>query len=456
MNIRTKITGLFFIIVIIVLSTICGSIYFFSSNYRRVDFYNKLKNRAVNTAILFIEVDEVDAELLKRIEKNDPASLPNQYIAIYNSANNEIFNSNGNHLVPAEADFLDRLENDDEIQFRYRDYEVVCFNYANKRGAYRVIAAATDVNGNAALTNLRNILLATFCVNSIIVLILGWVYSGRVLKPILKIVNDVSKITAANLDQRLGEGNGRDELSRLAQTFNDMLRRLQGAFSSQKAFIANASHEIKTPLTVMSAEIDVTLLQPREKEYYIMVLRSVHSGLKNLNKLSTQLLQLAQASSDIPNVDFSTFRIDDVLWEVKEELEKAQSNYEIEISLDMGIIHESLLVNGDQQLIKVALMNLVDNGCKYSDDQKVAVDVSADHKRILLLFVNSGKGIDKESITKIFDPFYRGRESGKGRGFGIGLSLVSKIITLHHGTIKVESEPDVSTRFTVTLPCAAN
>jgi len=453
MNIRAKLTVTFFTLVIVVLTAISASIYYFSSNYRQEDFYRRLKNRATNTAQVLVEVKEVNAELLRRMERNNPASLPNQYIIIYNQRNQELYSSVAIPVIPSDLALLDRIRGQGEIRFKYKDYEALGFVFRDKNDNLTVLAAATDVYGTNALRNLRNVLIAIFCVSLVLVSMLGWFYAGKVLSPIAKIVNEVSQISVANLDQRLPEGNNRDELSQLARTFNDMLGRLQRAFSSQKNFIANASHEIKTPITIMSAEIEVTLLQPRSNEYYVTVLKSLLGGLKSLNSLSSQLLLLAQTSSELPSRHFSQIRIDDILWDIQEELTKAQPHYTIDILFDLNLNHESLVIEGDEQLVKIAMLNLVDNGCKYSDDNHVTVNIKSGPMNTLAIeFINSGPGIEEEHMDKIFEPFYRGSNNKTVKGFGIGLSLVSRIIKLHSGKISVDSFPGKYTQFTVTFP----
>ena len=453
MNIRAKLTLTFFMIVIVVLSAISVAIYYFSSNYRELDFYRRLKNRASNTAQVLIEVTEVDAELLRRMERNNPASLPNQYIVIFDSTHHELYSSEGGNIIPPDPSLLTRIRSEGELRFNYRNYEVLGFVFSENAHHLTVLAAATDVYGLDALRNLRNVLVTTFSVSVVLVSILGWFYSGKVLSPIAKIVNEVSKISEANLSQRVPEGNNRDELSQLARTFNAMLGRLQAAFASQKNFIANASHEIKTPITIMSAEIEVTLLKERPNDYYIAVLKSVLGGLKGLNSLSTQLLLLAQTSADLPSKHFSQIRIDDILWEIKEELTKAHPNYSIDILLDLHLNHESLVIDGDEQLVKIAILNLMDNGCKYSDDNHVTINVkSINTHQVALEFTNSGPGIEPEYTEKIFAPFFRGNNNKTVKGFGIGLSLVSRIVKLHEGSIGVESHPGKYTQFTVAFP----
>jgi len=453
MNIRAKLTVIFFSIVIIVLTIICVSIYFLSANYRQEDFYRRLKNRAINTAKILTEVEEVDANLLRRMERNNPASLPNQYIALYDHKNEELYSSDGTNAIAVDSALLNNIRQHKDLRYAYKNFEVLGFLFADRHDHFTVVAAATDVYGLDALRNLRNILMVTFCVSMVFVSILGWFFAGKVLSPISKIVDQVGNITEENLNRRLDEGNQVDELSKLAHTFNRMLERLQGAFASQKNFIANASHEIKTPITVMAGEIEVALLQDRDKEYYVKILGSVLGGLKGLNRLSTQLLLLAQTSTDQPDKHFTAIRIDDVLWEIKDELIKAFPAYRIAIHFDLALNHESLLMEGDEQLIKVVILNLMDNGCKYSDDHQVIITLDTNQRGFITLrFQNTGVGIDPDNVHRIFDPFFRGKHHQQTKGFGIGLSLVRQIVRLHGGDIRLESKSQQQTLFSVSFP----
>lgn len=228
---------------------------------------------------------------------------------------------------------------------------------------------------------------------------------------------------------------------------------LQSAFASQKNFIANASHEIKTPITVMTGKIEVALLMDRDTEYYKQILGSVLGSLKTLNRLSTQLLLLAQTSTDQPEKNFTTFRIDDALWDVKDQLLKAFSEYRIDILFDLALDLECLVMEGDEELVRAAILNLMDNGCKYSDNHRVVITLDTSCKGFISLhFLNDGSGIDPNDAHKIFDPFFRVKHHQKAKGFGIGLSLVSQIAKLHRGKVTLESSPGQQTRFIITLP----
>ena len=453
MKIRTKLAVIFFVLVVFVVCAISISIYLSSASYRHVDFYRRLKNRATNTAIMLIRIKEIDAQLLKRIERENPASLPMQFVTIYDSTGVELYSSDTEGVMKVDSSFLRKIRREGQVELVKNGHEVLAFHFHDRNRNLLIVAGAKDVYGIDALRNLGSIILITFTVSLVIVSLLGWIFSGRVLGPISKIVEEVDNITAANLGQRLNEGNGKDELSKLAQTFNRMLARLEAAFLAQKNFIANASHELKTPFTVMAGEIEVTLLHSRDNQYYLKILRSVLEGIKRFNKLSTQLLLLAQTSADLPQKRFSSVRIDDFLWEAKKELDRLHPEYKIEILFDLNLTHDSLSINGDEELIKVLLINLMDNACKYSNDNSVRITLtSLSDKSISIDFLNTGSGIDESEFDKIFEPFYRGNIDKKISGFGVGLSLAAKIVDLHDGKISVASTPGEETRFTITLP----
>ena len=453
MKIRTKLAIIFFVLVNFVVCMISISIYLSSASYRHEDFYRRLKNRSINTALILIQIKEIDADLLKKIERENPASLPMQFVTIYDSTGVELYSSDTEGVMKVDSSFLQKILREGQFELVIKDHEVLAFNFHERNQNLLIVAGAQDIYGIDALKNLGSIIFITFIVSLVIVSLFGWIFSGRVLGPISKIVEEVDNITAANLSQRVNEGNGKDELSKLAQTFNRMLSRLEAAFLAQKNFIANASHELKTPFTVMAGEIEVTLLHSRDNQYYLKILRSVLEGIKRFNKLSTQLLLLAQTSADLPQKRFNPIRIDDFLWEAKKELDRLHPEYQIEILFDLNLTHDSLIINGDEELIKILLINLMDNACKYSNDSSVKITLtSISHKSISIEFLNIGSGIDESEFDKIFEPFYRGKLDKKISGFGVGLSLAAKIADLHEGKISVTSSPGKETKFTVNLP----
>lgn len=251
MNIRSRITLRFITIVAIIISGASVLIYILSADYRRDEYYKRLYDKANNTAKLLIEVDEVDINLLRKIEKDNPTSLENEKIIIYDFKNTLLFSTDDKHIIFIDSTLLSTIRLEDEIRYRQGMYEVLGFLFKGRYDRFVVIAAATDIYGTNKLSNLRNILIIVFISSIVVVSVSGWFFAGKALHPITQVVHRVDNISISSLDLRLNEGNGQDEIARLSQTFNRMLDRLETAFKAQKDFISNASHEFRTPLTVI-------------------------------------------------------------------------------------------------------------------------------------------------------------------------------------------------------------
>ena len=265
-------------------------------------------------------------------------------------------------------------------------------------------------------------------------------------------LGDIS-ITSLNL--RVFEGNGHDEIGRLANTFNKMLERLETSFAMQKNFIANASHELRTPLTSINGQLEVLMMKERSAPEYKSALNSVLDDIRSLIDLSNRLLLIARTSAEGPLNFNKKIRIDEILWQVQEEILRFSNGYHINISIDNSLTDsEQMIVVGDESLLKVAVSNLIDNACKYSSDHTVEIKFRHIDNSIEILFEDKGAGISEEDSQKIFEPFYRGANTISISGTGIGLTLVDQIIKNHNGVVKVSSELGKGTIVTVLLPTA--
>jgi len=453
MQIRKKLTYQFIVVVALILFLSSLAIYFFSADYRQEDFYNRLLNKANNTSKLLIEVEEVDANLLRRIEKDNPASLPDEKIIIFNYQDEVLYSSDEDHALKIDDVLLNRIRLSEEIRFRQGEYEVLGFLFTDKFDRFVVVAAAVDIYGLKKLKNLRIVLSIVFGMSIILVFISGWIYAGRALKPISRVIDQVNDITISSLNLRVYEGNGKDEIAKLANTFNKMLERLESAFKMQRNLIANASHELRTPLTAITGQIEVTLMNERTNEEYKNAITSALEDMRSLNSISNKLLLLAQTSSETSSFDFQPLRIDDVVWQARTELIKRNQNYRVNVSLneELADAHQ-LTIIGNEQLIKTSMSNLIDNGCKYAPDHQVLVDISTKNNQLILQFIDHGIGIDSLDLKHIFEPFYRCKNALTIKGHGIGLSLVERIVKLHDGTMEVNSKIAEGTTFTISFP----
>ncbi|HAW53232.1 MAG TPA: two-component sensor histidine kinase [Flavobacteriales bacterium] len=452
MNIKTRLTLQFISLVAFILIAASFAIYFFSADYREEDFYNRLYRKATNTAKLLIEVEEVDAELLRRMEADNPVRMPEERISIINFRNEVVFTTDDDNVLTYDPELLNEIRLDQEVRYTTGEYEVLGFLFSDKYDRFIVLIAATDVYGKGKLNNLRTVLLLVFGISIILVFVAGRIYSYRALKPITAVIRQVDNISISSLNLRVDEGNGKDEIARLAATFNQMLTRLEGAFKIQKNFIANASHELRTPLTAIIGQLEVLLMKERSNEEYKSALSSVIEDMKNLGTTANRLLLLAQTSAENQDLNFKQLRIDDVIWQVYSEIRKHNQTCSIDIQFSEELDEHHLTVNGNEQLLRIVFVNLLENACKYSMNTPVFVRVGINTSLLQVEIKDHGIGIDPVDLDHIFEPFHRGKNSLNFKGHGIGLSLVDKIVKLHQAKIGVTSKLGSGTTFLLSIP----
>jgi signal transduction histidine kinase len=453
MQIRTKLTLQFFIIGGVIMIIASAAIYFSSASFRREDFYNRLENKANNTAKLLIDVEEIDATLLKKIETDNPINLPEEKIIILDYKNDTLFSTDDNGEIIIDKKLNDRIRLEGNVRYRQEPFEVLGLLYTGQYDRFVVVAAAVDIYGLLKLKNLKIVLLVVCLISLILFTVAGWIFAGNALQPISGVVRQVEEISISSLNLRVAEGNGTDEIAKLGKTFNKMLERLEDAFKLQKDFISNASHELRTPLTSINGELEVLLLKKRSPKEYNSAILSALEDIRNLTDLSNRLLLLAQTTSEKLSINHKLFRIDDTLLQVKSEFQRFKKEYNINILIgDTFTDSEQLIISGDEYLLKTAIYNIIENACKYSDDQSVKICLDKSSGWISISFIDNGIGIDKKEIEKVFEPFHRGNNVLNIPGHGIGLSLANRIIKNHFGTITISSKINEGTLVLIKLP----
>ena len=452
MNIRTRLTIQFLSIASVIMIVSSVAVYLLSAHYRQVDLYERLKSKANVTARLLIKVDEIDINLLRKIEKGNPMSLPDEKVIIFNYKNNILFSTDENNAIKTDINLLNKIRLEGEVKYKQGKYEVLGFLYSYKYDRFVVLAAATDIYGKKRIHNLAIVLIIVVAVSLLLFMISGWIYAGKALKPITRIIKEVNDIKISSLNQRLHEGEGKDELEQLSHTFNNMLDEIEAAFKTQKGFIANASHELRTPLTAITGQLEFILMKPHTSEEYKNTLSSVFEDIKNLNMASKRLLLLAQTSSDISESAFLPVRMDEITWLACEDALRYSPDYNVKFNIDESLDDETMTVAGDEQLLKIAIYNLIENGCKYSNDHTVIVNIRAAQPNVLIEVIDHGIGMSQEDIRQITTPFFRGDNVSSTKGTGIGHSLIDRIIKVHHGTIQIISELNKGTQINLQLP----
>ena len=429
------------------------AIYLSSARFRMEDFYSRLRDKAINTANVLFSTDRFNASRILKIENETPDFLQNKKIIIINFKNDIVYSSDDKKEIEIKNYVVERVRMGNIVTYKQGKYNVIVTLFYTNYDRFVIIAAATDVVGSLHLEKLRVILFIVCFISLALFFIAGWFYSGRALKPISAVINKVQDISITSLNLRVFEGNGKDEIGKLAKTFNNMLERLETSFSMQKNFIANASHELRTPLTSINGQLEVLMLKERSTEEYKAALGSVLDDIRALIDLSNRLLLIARTSAEGP-VNFNKkIRIDEILWQTQEEISRFNKGCHINISIDDSLTDcDQMIVAGDEYLLKVAVSNIIDNACKYSDDHTVNIRFHHIEKFIEVVFEDKGIGISKDDLQKVFEPFYRGTNTISLPGTGIGLPLVNQIIKIHNGIVKISSQIGKGTTVTVLLP----
>lgn len=453
MKIRHRLTLLFTVITAILMIVFGGFIYLNAAENREDEFYKRLRQLASTKANLLLDA-KVDAETLQLIYKNTRDALFQEEVAIYDTSFNLLYHDAVEiDFVKETPEMIRQIIREKQIEFYQNDWQVTGFLFQHNNRDYVITAAAYDEYGFSKLNYLKIIILISLTGGIVILFVAGYIFSKHALNPVSEIVDKVDDITATNLDLRLNEGNGQDELAELAITFNKMLDRLESSFAAQKEFVSNISHEIRTPLAAIIAELEIAKSRNRTPEAYQQAIELALNDAKRLSRLSSGLLDLAKAGYDQANIRFQELRIDELLLQAKIELIKANPSYKINLHFDSEFDEDiNLLVKGNEYLLKTAFLNLMENGCKFSENNQVNVVISSAKGKILVRFKDRGTGIASQDMPNLFKPFYRGQNKGSAEGYGIGLSLTQKIINIHKGKIHVDSVPGEGTEFEVEIP----
>ncbi|MEO8771284.1 MAG: HAMP domain-containing sensor histidine kinase [Ferruginibacter sp.] len=283
----------------------------------------------------------------------------------------------------------------------------------------------------------------------------GYFFSKILLKPLKKIADEVNSISAQSLAHRINPGKAKDEWNYLIETLNDLLNRLQESFEIQRRFISAASHELSTPLTSISSQLEVSLRKERGAKDYQLVMQSVYQDVRHLSKLTQTLLEFAAVSGNSGGIELNLVRIDEVLMRLPGEMTKLDKEYSVRMEFEQLPEDEiKLLVFGNAELLFTAVKNIVANACKYSLNRIAKIKLSVDQSMIIVEVEDNGKGIPENELQNIFQPFYRTEDSRSIIGFGVGLPLVNRIVKLHKGHIKIKSIVGKGTTFNIELPIA--
>ena len=383
-----------------------------------------------------------------KLDENMPEAKEEVYFKIYNSANQAVYAYGVSDALGDIAPNFDksRVISIDGINWILYDQKIeeddVSIGWIRSAKSLKYID-----------DTLRNLLLIFLCLCPVflaITLLVGYFLVRRTLQPIDKITTTALMIGRGDLSKRLNMKNAGDEIGRLSVTFDEMIERLDNAFQAEQQFTSDASHELRTPVTVITAYAENALRDDATLEGYT---RSMEIILKESRKMSatiSSLLMLTRGDQRRYQPNLEWIDLGQLVDDVTAEMETPAEQKGVSISV---LPHYSQHMMLDQTLITNLLLNILENAVKYSDSGgEIRVSLSKENDYAILKIRDDGIGISKEDLPKVFNRFFRAEHTGEKEGTGLGLAIAKWIVELHQGDISIDSALSVGTIVTIRLP----
>lgn len=433
MNYKTRLTLLFVGLFFVVLTAILSFVYISYSEFRRDEFFERLRQKSFSTARLLVEVKGIDADLLKVIDQNSINKMYDEKILIFDENNKLIYSSLDDEKIPYSANLIQQIRTSNDKYYVDEDGdEVVGIHYTGQGHDYVVLASAYDMYGISKLRNLKDLIVLALLLGTVLISAASYFYIRQVFRPIDDLNKSIQNITANNLKGYIAVTRNKDELDTLATNYNNMLERLAQSFESQRAFVRNAAHELKTPLALIHGKLErLEDLTPASNAEAEQLLKSLVLDVNSQATLIESLLLIQRLQSQLP-INTARVRVDELLYESVKELSAAYPEQRVKIDIEATIENEDqLIVNGNELLLKICFRNLIENAALYATDNDL--DISIHYRAGLIEIVFSNAGHPPSTTALFFEPFFRETTQSEKPGHGLGLSIVKQISEIMKG-----------------------
>lgn len=415
------------------------------NNVDEIEYYSSAEEMEFNETDSYLSyVDgylEIDDDFLDAVNE--------VYTAIYNESGEFIYGEN-----PISSD-TDSLEFKDlQVQTMKVDgTKYYIFDRSLEGEGLEGLwlrGVVSESQGNTQLEDITKISAFVLPLLAAIACIGGYMIAGRMLRPVKKISDTAKEIGRNNdLKKRIDIEEGTDELHELADTFNEMFDRLDRTFESQKRFTSDASHELRTPVSVISSQCELSLEKRRSPEEYEQALSVIQRQSRKMSKLINDMLNFTRLEVNPERYVKENIDLSVLVLSICEDMALIRDkNITLSCSIEPGIIFK-----GNRELLLTMVSNLISNGYRYGrPDGYIKVYLIKEEDEIRLSVEDNGVGIASEDKEKIFERFYRADPSRSTEGMGLGLSMAMETARFHGGSITVESETGIGSTFIITLP----
>ena len=415
-------------------------------NVDEVEFYTDISQVDIaNSVDHFIMYNsgylEVDDDFLDEV--NDV------YTALYLSDGTLMYGENPLAVALADLEF-----SDSEIRERTVNGELyyILDRHLTQKGLEDLWlrGVVSEHQGEVQMHEISTLSLIILPIILIAAVLGGYFIAKRMLMPIKQITNAAENISrGGDLKKRIELDSGKDELHQLADSFNNMIARLDESFEAERQFTSDVSHELRTPMSVIMAQCEYTLDEERTPQEYERALRLIRRQGRKMTKLINDMLDFVRLERRGTNYQIEKLNLSALVNSVCEDMSLIR---ERGISLEHEV-EDEIWVDGNPALLSRLLSNLISNAYRYGkDDGHIKVRLKKSQDEVTLSVSDDGIGISREDKEKIFRRFYQADSSRTGSGTGLGLSMVKEIASFNGGSMRVESEPGKGSEFTFHLP----
>ena len=446
LSISKKLTFIYSTVLVVILMLFTVLTFFLIRNYLIKDSEAILSSNADIIASYISSSQNVSGSSLSQLSLSQGI-----YFTVYDSSNNTVYSSMEESLPVKRNHYEDRFENHRDERFEHEKGSISTRRIINTGGELyyvEVTKAFEDIGTNPEA--ILGILIIISILGTIVGVFSGSFLSQKLLRPIHEITKTAKEITSTSLNKRITTNGTGDELDELADTFNQMISRLEMDFETQRRFVSDASHELRTPLAIIHGHVNMLNRWGKDDhEQLDRSLKTLKNETDNMSRLVENLLGLAKGDNNVISLQKQEFPLKSLLREVVDETLISYSDIEISALCD-----EELIINADYNALKQVLRILVDNSVKFSRGKAyVEIHAKSTEKGIQLTIRDQGIGIPEKSLVSIFDRFYRVDESRAKAtgGSGLGLSIARQIVELHGGRISAASQEGIGTEFVIEI-----
>ena len=425
-------------------------VYVSFNDFRRDEFKLRFQKRLVFTVNFIEKSRDFEKEAPIFFDENSDNVLLNENIMIFSDAKKLIYSTLKDKSVSWDKALLHQLDKEKTVYNEFSVPEI----YAALRNIngenYYILTSAQDVTGQSKLDFLKYMLIFSYVVSILLIWFFSYYIVSKFLQPLEILKSDISEISAHKLTTPVVSKNSKDEIGVLATSFNLMTNRLNDVFQSQKDFNSSAAHEMRTPLTRMTFQLENLIQLENKKKKTKATLQQMLQDVHQLSDLTKSLLLLSKFDKEGIASVYEQVRIDEVVFDAFEKVHRNFPDFKMDFQIDEESVEDSILtVKGVKSLLEITFINLFKNAALYSDNQKVDISIKETDFRILVSIVSKGTIIPISEREKLFEAFMRGSNSQNKSGSGLGLRIVKRILEYHKAEISYNSTSENENLFTV-------